>query len=89
MRRAFQNPVVCALLRRLVDPQDIIESGMAFWSSRLIIPPSKKGAFTLLAQGAMSAGELAERLGWHPRAAATALDALVAARLLRRDKSGR
>jgi hypothetical protein len=37
----------------------------------------------------MSAKELNERLGWHPRAAVTALDALVAAGLLRRDKAGR
>jgi O-methyltransferase domain/Dimerisation domain len=89
MMRAFQNRLVSALLRRLVDPQDIIESGMAFWSSRLIMTAVEKGVFTLLARGPMSARELTERLGWHPRAAATALDALVAAGLLRRDRAGR
>jgi hypothetical protein len=68
MMRAFQNPVVSALLRRLVNPQDIIESGMAFWSSRLVMTAVEKGVFTLLAQGPMSVGELTERLGWHPRA---------------------
>jgi Dimerisation domain len=86
MMRAFQNPVASALLRRLVNPQDIIESGMAFWSSRLVMTAVEKGVFTLLAQGPMSAGQLTERLGW---AAATALDALVAAGLLRRDRAGR
>jgi hypothetical protein len=89
MMRAFQNPVISALLRRLVNPVDIMESGMAFWSSRLIMTAVERGVFTLLAQGPMSARSLTELLGWHPRAAATALDALVAAGLLRRDKAGR
>jgi hypothetical protein len=56
MMRAFQNPVVAALLRRLVNPQDIMESGMAFWSSRLIMTAVERGVFTLLAQGPMSRG---------------------------------
>ena len=34
MMRAFQNPLVGAVLRKLANPQDIIEDGMAFWSSR-------------------------------------------------------
>jgi precorrin-6B methylase 2 len=89
MMRAFQNPVIALLLRRVVNPQDVMESGMAFWSSRLTMTAVEKGVFTLLARGPMSAQELTERLGWHPRGAVTALDALVCAGLLRRDKAGR
>ena len=62
---------------------------MAFWSSRLILTAVERGVFTLLAEGPLSAHTLIDRLGWHPRAATTALDALVAAGLLRRDKAGR
>ncbi len=32
MMRAFQNPLVGPVLRKLVNPQAIIEDGMAFWS---------------------------------------------------------
>ena len=33
MMRALQNPLVGPVLRKLANPQDIIEEGMAFWSS--------------------------------------------------------
>ena len=89
MMRAFQNRLVGPVLRKLANPQDIIEDGMAFWSSRLILTAVDRGVFTLLAEGPLSAHTLIDRLGWHPRAATTALDALVAAGLLRRDKAGR
>jgi hypothetical protein len=89
MMRAFQNPLLGPLLRRVINPEDILEDGMSFWSSRLILTAVESGVFTLLAQGPQSAQALIDKLGWHPRAATTALDALVAAGLLRRDKSGR
>ena len=88
MMRAFQNPLVGPVLRKLVNPQDIIEEGMAFWGSRLILTAVERGVFTLLAEGPLSAQALIDKLGWHLRAATTALDALVAAGLLRRDKMG-
>src|SRR6478735_4916542 len=89
MMRAFQNRLVGPLLRRVASPQDIITDGMAFWSSRLILTAVERGVFTLLAQGPLSAHELVDHLGWHPRAATTALDALVSGGLLRRDRAGR
>ena len=51
---------------------------MAFWSSRLILTAVERGLFTRLADGPMSAQALIDELGWHSRAATTALDALVA-----------
>jgi len=89
MMRAFQSPLVGPLLRRLANPQHIVEEGMAFWSSRLMLTAVERGVFTLLAQGPLTAEEILDELGWHPRAGVTALDALVAAGLLRRDKAGR
>jgi SAM-dependent methyltransferase len=89
MMRAFQNPITGPLLRRFGGPQDIVEMGMSFWSSRLILSAVDSGVFTELGNGPASLPELADALGWHPRAAGTALDALVAAGLLRRDKDGR
>jgi hypothetical protein len=89
MMRAFQNPILGPLLRRLGGPQDIVQLGMSFWSSRLILAAVDAGVFSALAGGPMCEQELADILGWHPRAAGTAFDALVEAGLLRRDKAGR
>ncbi|WP_083155858.1 methyltransferase [Mycobacterium persicum] len=89
MMRAFQNPILGPLLRRFGGPQDIVAMGMSFWSSRLILSAVESGVFTEVAHGPMAERELADVLGWHPRAAGTALDALVAAGLLRRDRAGR
>ena len=89
MMRAFQNPILGPLLRRFGGPEDIVEMGMSFWSSRLILSAVEAGVFTELANGRQYEHELADALGWHPRAAGTALDALVAAGLLRRDRAGR
>ena len=63
MMRAFQNPLVGPLLRKLANPQDIIEEGMAFWSSRLILTAVERGLFTRLADGPMSAQALIDELG--------------------------
>ncbi|SON61066.1 3-hydroxy-5-methyl-1-naphthoate 3-O-methyltransferase [Mycobacterium simulans] len=89
MMRAFQNPILGPLLRRFGGPQDIVQMGMSFWSSRLILSAVEAGVFTQLGNGPMFEYELVRALGWHPRAAGTAFDALVAAGLLRRDKAGR
>ncbi len=89
MMRAFQNPILGPLLRRFGGPQDILQMGMSFWSSRLVLSAVDSGLFTELANGPRFEQELADALGWHPRAAGTAFDALVAARLLRRDRAGR
>jgi precorrin-6B methylase 2 len=89
MMRAFQNRILGPLLRRLGGPQDLVQLGMSFWSSRLIQSAVEAGVFTVLADGPKFEWDLADTLGWHPRAAGTALGGLVEAGLLRRDKSGR
>lgn len=89
MMRLFQSRILGPALRRFGGPQHILEMGMAFWSSRLILTAVECGVFTALAAGPMSGPQLIEAFGWHPRAAGDALDALVALGLLRRDRSGR
>jgi SAM-dependent methyltransferase len=89
MMRAFQNPLTGPVLRFLGGPQSIIETGMAFWSSRLVLSAVECGLFTELANGPQTAEKLMDNLGWHPRAARHALDALVEIGLLRRDRRGR
>jgi cation diffusion facilitator CzcD-associated flavoprotein CzcO len=89
LMRAFQSRLIGPVLRRLGGPQDLVEMGMAFWSSRLILTAVECGVFTQLAAGPLAEPELTHALGWHPRAAGTALQALVAAGLLRQDAAGR
>jgi hypothetical protein len=87
--RAFQSRIIGPVLRRVAGPQNILEVGMAFWSSRVDLAAVEFGFFTQLAAGPLSGQELLEKLGWHPRAAGRVLDALVALGLLRRDRAGR
>jgi hypothetical protein len=87
--RAFQSRITGPVLRRVAGPQNILEMGMAFWSSRAVLAAIEFGVFTQLAAGPLSGQELMDALGWHPRAAGPVLDALVALGLLRRDRAGR
>jgi hypothetical protein len=89
MMRAFQNRLIGPLLRRLSGPENILQLGMGFWASRVILTAVECGVFTELAKGPLSTQELMLKLDWHPRAAQPALDFLVAVGLLRRDRSGR
>jgi Dimerisation domain len=89
LMRAFQSRIIGPVLRRIAGPQNILEMGMAFWSSRVVLAAVEFGVFTQLAAGPLSGQELMNALGWHPRAAGPVLDALVALGLLRRDRAGR
>src|SRR5438034_3955212 len=88
LMRALQSRVVGPVLRHFADPQKILELGMGFWSSRVVLTAVEFGVFTELAGGPLSAQELMDRFGWHPRAAGPFLDALVGMGLLRRDRAG-
>jgi O-methyltransferase domain/Dimerisation domain len=89
LMRAFQSRVTGPVMRRIARPQDILEMGMAFWSSRVVLTAVEFGVFTQLSAGPLSGQELMDQLGWQSRAAGPFLDALVALRLLRRDRAGR
>jgi hypothetical protein len=88
LMRALQNRLVGPVLRLWAGPQKILELGMAFWSSRVVLTAVEFGVFTELAGGPLSAQALTDRFGWHPRAAGPFLDALVGTGLLRRSRAG-
>ena len=87
--RLLQSRIMGSVLRRFADPQKLLELGMSFWSSRVVLTAVVLGLFSELAKGPLSAPELMNQLGWHHRATAPFLDSLVGMRLLRRDKVGR
>ncbi|MFI1919713.1 methyltransferase [Nocardia sp. NPDC020380] len=89
LMKAFQSRIAGPILRRFADPQQILEQGMAFWPSRVVLTAVEAGVFTELAVSPRSQQELMDRLEWHPRAAGPFLGALVDMGLLRRNREGR
>ncbi|MFD6157627.1 methyltransferase [Nocardia sp. NPDC060256] len=88
LMRAFQSRIGGPLLRLFADPQQILETGMGFWPSRVVLTAVECGVFTELAVRPLSQRELMDRLDWQPRAAGPFLSALVDLGLLRRDRAG-
>jgi hypothetical protein len=69
-----------------VTPDAIMQLGMAYWGSKTLLSAVELKLFGLLsASGPLSADELQDRLGLHPRSARDFFDALVALRMLERD----
>ncbi|HET9450516.1 MAG TPA: methyltransferase, partial [Aggregicoccus sp.] len=66
----------------------ILKIGFGFWPSKALLSAVELRLFTLLGAGALTGGELAERLQLRSRAVFDFLDGLVALRLLNRDGSG-
>jgi hypothetical protein len=71
-----------------VDPSHIMQVGMGFWASKTLLSAVELELFTALGSDAMSASQIAETLGLHPRAVPDFPDALVALGLLDRDGEG-
>lgn len=67
-----------------LNPEKIIQTGMAFWASKTLLSAIEMGLFTELAHGSQSLERLTGRLGLHPRSARDFLDALVALGFLER-----
>jgi O-methyltransferase domain/Dimerisation domain len=86
---ALHSRITGPVLRRVIQPHNILEMGMAFWSTRAVVAAVEFGVFTQLAAGPLSGQELMDKLGLHPQAAEPVLDALVVLGLLRRDRAGR
>jgi hypothetical protein len=66
-------------------PEKILQTGLAFWPSKVLLSAIEMGVFTQLAKGAESFDGLSGRLGLHPRSARDFLDALVALGFLARE----
>jgi 2-polyprenyl-3-methyl-5-hydroxy-6-metoxy-1,4-benzoquinol methylase len=65
-----------------------MEVGMGFWPAKTLLSAVELGLFAELNNKSMTAEELREALGLHPRAVPDFLDALVALHLLDRDGDG-
>ncbi len=71
-----------------LSPQRILQTGLGFWSAKVLLSAVELGVFTELGQGARSQQELRQSLGLSERAAADFLDALVALGFLDRQGDG-
>ena len=67
-----------------LTPDHILQTGLAFWSSKALLSAVEMGVFTELAQGPQEFESLSARLGLHPRSSRDFLDALVALGFLAR-----
>ncbi|HKP70828.1 MAG TPA: methyltransferase [Pyrinomonadaceae bacterium] len=71
-----------------LSPARIMEVGMAFWPSKVLLSAIKLGVFTELGSGAKTGAELRDALGLHERSDPDFFDTLVALRFLDRDGDG-
>jgi methyltransferase family protein len=65
-------------------PEHFLQTGLAFWPSKILLSAIEMEACTLIAQHPGTLEELQGRLGLHPRAARDFLDTLVALGFLQR-----
>ena len=68
-------------------PDHILQTGLAFWSSKTLLSAVELELFTALAEQPGDLATLQQRLGLHPRSARDFLDALVALGFLERTGS--
>lgn len=71
-----------------LTPARILETGMAFWSSKALLSAVELGLFSALADGPLTGAEIERRLALHPRGTFDFLDALVAIGMLERHGNG-
>ncbi len=68
----------------MLSPEKILQTGLAFWPSKVLLSAIEVGVFTELARGPEPRDVLAGRLGLHARSASDFLDTLVALGFLAR-----
>jgi hypothetical protein len=66
-------------------PENILQTGMAFWASKTLLSAVEIGVFTELSHGPASLDSLSQQVGLHSRSARDFLDALVALGFLKRE----
>ncbi|MDX1579166.1 MAG: methyltransferase [Gemmatimonadota bacterium] len=71
-----------------VNPGHIMETATGFWSSKVLLTAVEFDLFSTLGDGRMTADELGETLGIHPRGRYDFFDALVALGFLDREGDG-
>jgi hypothetical protein len=71
-----------------LDPSHIMQTATAFWASKVLLTAVELDLFTTLGDSAMTASQLGQKLGLHPRGTYDFFDALVALKFLEREKDG-
>jgi len=71
-----------------LDPGHIMQTASAFWASKVLLTAVELDLFTTLGEQSMTASQLGETLGLHPRGTYDFFDALVALKFLNRDGDG-
>jgi O-methyltransferase/methyltransferase family protein len=71
-----------------LDPSRIMQTATAFWASRVLLTAVEFDLFTTLGDRSMTAADLGDKLGLHPRGIYDFFDALVALKFLDRDGDG-
>jgi hypothetical protein len=74
--------------KQSLDPSHIMQTATAFFASKVLLTAVGLDLFTKLGTGRMTAPQLGEVLGLHPRGTYDFFDALVALKLLDRDGDG-
>jgi O-methyltransferase domain/Dimerisation domain len=72
-------------MRENPTPEKILQTGLAFWPSKVLLSAIEMGLFTELAHGPETFDRLSARTGLHPRSSRDFLDTLVALGFLTRD----
>lgn len=75
-------------MREQLDPGYIMQTASAFWASKVLLTAVELDLFTALDSESMTASQLGEILGLHPRGTYDFFDALVAMKFLDREGDG-
>jgi hypothetical protein len=75
-------------MREQLDPSHIMQTATAFWASKVLLTAVELDLFTTLGDDQLSAPQLGQKLGLHPRGTYDFFDALVALEFLDRDGDG-
>ncbi|WP_299256369.1 methyltransferase [uncultured Aquimarina sp.] len=70
--------------KKQLDPSKIMQVGLGFWASKILLSAVNMSLFTLLAKEELSGQGIKEKLGLHQRGLYDFLDALVALNFLKR-----
>lgn len=70
------------------DPSYIMQTATGFWASKVLLTAVELDLFTTLGEGSLTAEQLGQDLGLHPRGTYDFFDALVALKFLDRDGDG-
>src|SRR5436309_509560 len=71
-----------------LDPAPIVQTGFAFWSSKVLLTAVEFDTFTKLGSRRITGADLGAELGLHPRGISDFFDALVAMKFLDRAGEG-